>query len=331
MNTLELKEKIFKIKDENSFNKMALQIFEYQYNNNVVYQKYVDYLGLNYKKIDSIYKIPFLPIEFFKTKAVISFDEKYKKQCKIFKSSGTTTFIRSTHYIYDIQLYEKTFLAGFEKFFGNPKQYTIIALLPSYIETGQSSLVYMVNKLIELSNDDNSGFFLNKLSGLKDLLINLDKTNKKIILWGVSYALLDLAEIINYEFKNLYIIETGGMKGRRKELTREELHNILRKKFGVKQIYSEYGMTELLSQAYLTKENVFYPASTMKILIRDLNDPFTYVPQGRTGGINIIDLANIYTCSFIETKDLGKINSNGFEILGRFDNSDIRGCNLLVD
>lgn len=327
-----LSEKIFNINSNEEFEKLSLEIFNFQYKYNIIYQQYVNYLKIIPSEVDSIYKIPFLPIEFFKTKKIISNSLCFENEnYTVFKSSGTTGQERSQHFVLDIKLYEQSFLNGFKEFFGDIKNYIIIGLLPSYLEAGNSSLVYMVDKLIKESKNANSGFYLNDLNNLADLLFKLEKQDKKLILFGVSYALVSLAKLIsNKKFDNLIIIETGGMKGRKKEITREELHNILKNKFGIKHIYSEYGMTELLSQAYLKEDSLFYPSKTMKIMVRDLNDPFTYLEENMSGGLNIVDLANINSCSFIETKDLGKLKNYGFEVLGRFDNSDIRGCNLLI-
>ena len=237
----------------------------------------------------------------------------------------------SKHYITDIQLYENSYLDGFQYFYGNIDDYIILALLPNYLERNGSSLVYMVDDLIKKSNAKESGFYLNNLKELSRKLTALDQKNKKILLLGVSYALLDLIEFKKFHLKNTIIMETGGMKGRRKEMVKEELHQLLCNGFGVDKIHSEYGMTELLSQAYSVGDGIFKTPPWMKILTRDTEDALTILPQNRTGGINVIDLANINSCSFIATQDLGKIHADGsFEILGRFDNSDIRGCNLMV-
>ncbi len=326
-----LLQKIFSANLKNNFEAVALEVFRFQAQNNPVYAQYIKYLKKDYQKVYKIEDIPFLPIEFFKTKKIVS---KYHylpdNQFIVFKSSGTTQTGRSRHYIYNINVYEQSFFSGFENFFGQPSDYVILALLPSYIEAGDSSLVYMVKKLIDATGKPESGFFLHNFDELSERLKLLKNRAQKVILFGVSYALLDFSKYCDENFEDLIIIETGGMKGRRKELTREELHNTIKKGLGVKRVYSEYGMTELLSQAYLTDEGFFVPASTMKVMIRDINDPFSYLPKFKTGGVNIIDLSNLYSCSFIETKDLGRQNNTGFEVLGRFDNSDIRGCNLLI-
>jgi len=332
MKYTELKKRIFQIETQKQFNQLAIEIFNYQSVKNPVYKNYVDYLNINRSKIHSIYQIPFLPIEFFKTKQIITNNNNLGlSSFKKFKSSGTTGSKRSIHYVQDIEIYRKSFFRSFEKFFGNIEDYIIVALLPSYIQAGESSLVYMCENLIKASKNEKSGFYLSELEKITNILSELNKQKQKVILFGVSYALLDLSEITtNTSFDNLLIVETGGMKGRRKELIREELHSILKKSFKLEHVYSEYGMTELLSQAYLKEDGLFHPAETMQVLIRDINDPFQYLKDEKTGGINIVDLANINSCSFIETKDLGKSKKTGFEVLGRFDNSDIRGCNLLI-
>ncbi len=339
--------KIFEINNNKDFEDIALQIFNYQANNNKIYNQYLKYLNINYNEIVSLKKIPFLPIELFKTHVITTGNEVFKtNNYKQFKSSGTTASAksklqklnissiansRSIHYVKDLSLYEKSFCKGFEYFYGNIEDYVILALLPSYLEQNDSSLVYMVDKLIELSNNNESGFYLNNLDELAEKINNLIKTKQKAILIGVSFALLDLVEKHQFVENEIIVMETGGMKGRRKELIRTELHKILKNSLKVEKIHSEYGMTELLSQAYSTGNEVFETPNWLKILIRDTNDPFSYLANGKTGGINVIDLANLHSCAFIETKDLGKIvNNNKFEILGRFDNSDIRGCNLLL-
>lgn len=332
-----LKDKIFKIKNDKNFEQIALQIFNYQAQKNPIYSKYLEFLGRDFQKISSITEIPFMPIEFFKNHKIITDFNSISEELIKFRSSGTSAKLyktinqqRSTHYIKDIELYEKSFTEGFNLFYGDIKKYTFLALLPSYLERNDSSLVYMANKLIELTENSDSGFYLHNLSELAQKIRTLISKNKKIILLGVSFALLELAENFSFPKNDMIIMETGGMKGRRKELTRTELHQIFTKKLGVEKIHSEYGMTELLSQAYSLGDEVFECPPWLKIFIRDTNDPFKYLQNKRTGGINIIDLANTNSCSFIETKDLGKIvGKNKFEVLGRFDNSDIRGCNLL--
>lgn len=321
-------EEIFDIENENQFNDFALKVFNYQAENNPVYKEFLFYLGVRVSSIDFYQNIPFLPIEFFKSHQILSGAADYKM---IFYSSGTTGSKRSRHYIKDLALYETSFLKTFSRFYGDVDEYCILALLPTYLENESSSLVYMVDQLIQKSGHPESGFYLNSIEELAQKLVNRERSEQKVMLFGVSYALIDLAEQFNMRLSNTIIMETGGMKGTRKELTKEALHKLLIKNWGVKKIHSEYGMTELLSQAYSRGDGRFFTPPWMKVFVRDTYDPFTYVKNGRSGGINVIDLANIYSCSFIETHDLGKINPDGsFEVLGRFDYSDIRGCNLLV-
>ncbi|MFL5765801.1 MAG: acyl transferase [Bacteroidia bacterium] len=311
------------------FTLMALEIMNSQADHNEVYRQYLAGLDVNPRAVKTLEKIPFLPIEFFKSRVVVN--GELNEKMRIFTSSGTTGQ-ESRHYVTDISVYEQSFRKGFELFYGPVAEYCILALLPSYLEREGSSLVYMADDLIRKSNHPESGFYLHDYAELSEKLTRLDTNGQKTILIGVTYALLDLIENITFRLKNTIIMETGGMKGKRKELIREELHEILCGGFGVKAIHSEYGMTELLSQAYSKGEGRFFCPPWMKVLIRDVNDPFSFLPQGRTGGINIIDLANANSCSFIATQDLGKIHSDGsFEVLGRFDNSDIRGCNLMVE
>jgi phenylacetate-coenzyme A ligase PaaK-like adenylate-forming protein len=318
--------KIFTISSSEEFAALALEIFQLQYNNVKVYRDFCDLLKITPTSVKTIQDIPFLPIEFFKQQRVISSEETSETT---FISSGTTG-ISSRHYVAHLELYEQSFTLAFTKFYGNPQEFVILALLPSYLEQEGSSLVFMVDRLIKKSNDPRSGFYLNDSGSLIEILYLLENQNKKVLLFGVSYALLDLIENQSFQLKNTLVMETGGMKGRRKEMIKDELHEILKKGFGVSSIHSEYGMTELLSQAYSQGEGVFKCPSWMQILIRDPKDPLTLF-EGKTGGINVIDLANIHSCSFIATQDLGKVNADGsFEILGRFDTSDIRGCNLLV-
>ncbi|PNQ75084.1 acyl transferase [Hanstruepera neustonica] len=319
---------IFNITSEEAFETLALKIFEYQFENNIVYRSFCDLLYKHPSEVNAVNDIPFLPIEFFKTKQIIS---SHKPIEKIFTSSGTTGSITSKHCITDLPLYENSFNEGFKQFYGQIEDYTILALLPSYLEREGSSLVYMVDYLIKASNNNHSGFYLNDYDQLKTKLMALDSSGKKTILIGVSYALLDLVENYPFDLKNTIIMETGGMKGRRKELVRDELHTILKSGFGVDSIHSEYGMTELLSQAYSKGNGIFECPPWMKVLIRDPEDALSIQKINKTGGINVIDLANINSCSFIATQDLGSLNQNGsFEIIGRFDNSDIRGCNLMA-
>lgn len=319
---------IFNISSENDFTKAALQVFKHQFENNKTYRSFCDLLCVHPADILKIEEIPFFPIQFFKSRKVLSSKEEVQE---IFTSSGTTGSVKSQHYITDIQLYKESYSKGFAHFYGEIKDYVVLALLPNYLERKGSSLVFMVDDLIRKTNNSNSGFYLHNLNELAQKLIELDKNGQKILLIGVSFALLDLIENHQFSLKNTIVMETGGMKGRRKELIRDELHAILKSGFGVSQIHSEYGMTELLSQAYSKGNGIFKTPPWMKILIRDTEDALTILPSEKTGGINVIDLANYNSCSFIATQDLGKISKSGtFEIIGRFDNSDIRGCNLMV-
>ncbi len=320
---------IFAITNENDFEKTTLRIFQYQAAKNIVYKEYLKHLKFDISTVKSLTQIPFLPIDFFKSHKVVS---TTKKEQAIFTSSGTTGNLTSRHYVPDLKIYEASFTKGFEQYYGPVSDYCILALLPSYLEREGSSLIYMMEKLIKDSKHEKSGFYLHNHEELIATIADLKKQNQKILLLGVSFALLDLAEKFQLDLDGVIVMETGGMKGRRKEITREELHAFLTKRLGVKKIHSEYGMTELLSQAYSKGDSLFFTPSWMKILIRDTYDPFSYEKQGQSGGVNVIDLANINSCSFIETQDLGRIHADGsFEILGRFDHSDIRGCNLLVN
>ncbi len=319
---------IFTISNHKQFEKIALKVFRFQYENNSVYREFCELLKVEKGSVKSLQQIPFLPIQFFKSHDVVSSSEAIQKT---FTSSGTTGITTSKHRITDISLYEESYRLAFSVFYGNIEDYAVIALLPSYLEREGSSLIYMANDLIERSNNENSGFYLHNYDELISKVIELDNSGQNVLLIGVTYALLDVIEKQNFQLKNTIIMETGGMKGRRKEIIREELHTLLCNGFGVSNIHSEYGMTELLSQAYSFGNGVFECPNWMHILIRDTEDALTYVSNGKTGGINVIDLANMNSCSFIATQDLGKkFDNNSFEVLGRFDNSDIRGCNLMV-
>ncbi|MCM4155404.1 acyl transferase [Gramella sp. AN32] len=322
-----LEKEIFHISNPSEFDRICLEVYKFQYENNEVYQQFSNLLRKDPDNVKTTPEIPFLPIEFFKTKEVIS---TKKESQRMFTSSGTTGPLTSKHYVADISLYEKSFNLAFKEFYGNPKDYAILALLPSYLEREGSSLIYMVDALIRQSGNPDSGFYLNDLNSLSRKLSKLDTSGQKILLIGVSFALLDLVDSQKFNLKNTIIMETGGMKGRRREMIREELHEILKAGFGVAEIHSEYGMTELLSQAYSHGNGIFECPPWMKIFIRDPEDALTFLPESKTGGINVIDLANLYSCSFIATQDLGKIKDEKIEILGRFDNSDIRGCNLMA-
>ena len=323
-----IREKIF-FNDNFNFEEIALQLFEFQYTHNLVYKQFVDYLKINVSNVQTVQQIPFLPIEFFKTHHIISGNAGPQK---IFESSGTTGQITSKHLVTDLKLYEESFEKGFEQFYGNIEDWTILALLPSYLERDTSSLVYMVDDLIKKSKNPNSGFFLNNLDELAvKIKSNISNPKSQILLIGVTFALLDFADQFPMDLSDVIIMETGGMKGRREEITRDEVHAILTKAFKVKTIHSEYGMTELLSQGYSKGNGIFETPKWMKILKRDIYDPFYVTEAKGRGGLNVIDLANIYSCSFIATQDLVNIISDTeFEILGRIDNSDIRGCNLMV-
>lgn len=321
---------IFKIADSESFQETTMKIFEYQADNNKVYSGFLKGLKISKKDVRKIEDIPFLPVELFKNHTIITGN---KPTAKIFESSGTTGSSVSRHHITDIGLYEESFSLAFRLFYGEPADYIIAALLPSYAERENSSLVYMMNGLIRQSGNSSGGFFINNTEELLSGIKKWKSEKQKIMLLGVSFALLDLAEEKSPDLSGVIVMETGGMKGRRNEITRPELHSVLKEKFNIPEVHSEYGMTELLSQAYSKGNGIFQSPHWMKILIRDPQDPLSliYEPE-RTGGINIIDLANINSCSFISTGDLGKKHSDGsFEVLGRFDNSDIRGCNLLID
>ena len=323
-----LQNKIFNIENQNDFAQTCLEVFYYQYKNNELYRTFADLLSKNPDKVQRFDQIPFLPISFFKEHKVYGSE---LPQQKIFSSSGTTGMIPSLHYVADLQLYETSFLKSFQQFYGNVEDYTILALLPGYLEREGSSLVYMVEKLIALTKDELSGFYLYDHQKLIENLKLAQQKKRKILLIGVTYALLDLAENNQLDLGETIVMETGGMKGNRKEMLREEIHIMLKQKLGVNEIHSEYGMTELLSQAYSHGNGIFRTPNWMRILIRDMNDPLTNLGTGRSGGVNIIDLANLHSCSFISTMDLGKTYENGdFEILGRFDASDLRGCNLMV-
>jgi phenylacetate-coenzyme A ligase PaaK-like adenylate-forming protein len=319
---------IFNIKSNAEFNALALDIFKFQFENNPVYRSFCDLLYKHPADVKTVEDIPFLPIQFFKSHDVLSSKNNIKKT---FTSSGTTGNQTSRHNITDLNIYEESYLNGFKHFYDNIEDYAVLALLPSYLEREGSSLIYMVNDLITRSKQPQSDFYLNNLDDLAKTIYLLEAKGQKTLLIGVSFALLGLAEAYQFNLKHTTIMETGGMKGRRKEIIREELHNILKLGFGVKQIHSEYGMTELLSQAYSKGHGVFECPPWMKILTRDTEDALTLQQPNKTGGINVIDLANINSCSFIATQDLGKVYTNGsFEIIGRFDNSDIRGCNLMA-
>jgi hypothetical protein len=323
-----MQNKVFNIQTEQDFKDTALQVFKHQFKNNLVYRSFCDLLYIHPSDVKEIEEIPFLPIQFFKSHDILSSKESIQE---IFTSSGTTGSVTSKHLVPDVSWYEKSYRKGFEHFYGNIEEYTVLALLPNYLEREGSSLVYMVDDLIKKSKKTASGFYLNNITELSEKLTNLDQKGEKVLLIGVTFALLDLIESEQFQLQNTIIMETGGMKGRRKEMTRMELHKTLCEGFGVSKIHSEYGMTELLSQGYSKGNGVFDCPPWMKILTRDTEDALTILENQKTGGLNVIDLANYNSCSFIATQDLGKVRDNGsFEVLGRFDHSDIRGCNLMV-
>jgi phenylacetate-coenzyme A ligase PaaK-like adenylate-forming protein len=324
---LKNKEEIF-TRAENDFEALALDIFRHQAVHCEPYKRFLSLLDKSPDSISSLPEIPFLPIEFFKSEHIIS---KGLEEEAIFTSSGTTGAQTSKHFVAELSLYQESFRRAFEMFYGPVSEWAILALLPAYLERSGSSLVYMCEHLIQTANTDLSGFFLHDFQALKAKLEKAKSVGQKTMLIGVTFALLDFAESHPFSFPELVVMETGGMKGMRQEMTREEVHSILKSGFGVPYIHSEYGMTELLSQAYSRGNGIFTCPPWMRIYIRDTEDPFSYVRSGQSGGINIIDLANVNSCSFIATQDLGrKLSDGSFEVLGRFDHSDVRGCNLMA-
>jgi len=320
--------RIFNIVSEKEFLELSLSIFNYQASKNPVYNRWIELLKIDPAKVKTLEQIPFLPIEFFKKQEVVTsaIDQNTIK----FTSSATTSQTPSTHFVNDISVYEKSFLKGFALFYGSPSEYCILALLPNYLQRSGSSLVYMCDKLIALSKHPFSGFFLDNVDELILKINELKKAKQKVILIGVSYALMDLSDKGLELDDNFIVMETGGMKGTRKELLKPQLHSYLKNGFKINNIHSEYGMTELLSQAYSLGNEEFVAPPWMRFLIREVDDPLKTRNDNKTGGINVIDLANVNSCAFIATKDLGKINTNGkLELMGRYDNSDVRGCNLM--
>lgn len=325
------KENIFRqYRDQNDFLTTALELFRYQYAHNAVYRAWSDALGVRPEKVSSLNEIPFLPIEFFKSQQVVS--SPVTGASVKFTSSSTTSQVPATHWVNDVSWYEESFLKTFRFFYGSPEDYCVLALLPNYLQRGGSSLVYMCAELVRRSAHPLSGFFLNDIDALAVAIRELNRTGQKTLLIGVSYALMDLCATGIHPGNNFVVMETGGMKGRRKELLKPELHTLLREGFGVSTIHSEYGMTELLSQGYSTGDGRFRFPPWMCVLVRETSDPLSLRDDERTGGINVIDLANVHSCCFIATKDLGRLHSDGsLELMGRYDNSDVRGCNLMLE
>lgn len=333
LNDSNIKERVFNSSTD-QFETLALEIFRFQNAKNGTYRQYCDAIKLNAAAVNSLEKIPFLPIQFFKTKKIITgiFNEDI-----IFESSGTTASVNSRHFVKDKNVYKESFLKAFQLFYGSPADLCIIGLLPSYLERQHSSLVYMVTELVKQSNHPSSGFYLYDVEKLHQALLENEKNKQPTLLIGVTYALLDFAEKYPTKLQYTKVMETGGMKGRREELTREQVHEQLKQQFGLAEIHSEYGMTELLSQAYAVKNGIFNCPPWMRILLRSEDDPFeittsTVINKKTAAGvINVIDLANIYSCSFIATDDVGRLHNDGsFEVLGRLDSSDIRGCGLMI-
>jgi hypothetical protein len=325
----DLAQRVFNIRHTEAFEMTALDVFRFQYSANEVYQSYCTVLKKDPAAIKSIFEIPFLPISFFKTHNVMCGEKSITGS--IFESSGTTGQQRSRHLVQDIHLYESSFRRTFTRFYGNVEDYCILGLLPSYLERKQSSLVYMVADLIKQSGHAKSGFYLYDFETLAKAIAELEGAGQKTILLGVTYALLDFAERYPMPLQHTIIMETGGMKGRKQEWLRQEVHDFLKKSFSISSVHSEYGMTELLSQAYATADGHFQPPAWMQVLIREEDDPFSLMPVAKSGGINVIDLANIWSCAFIATEDVGRLHPDGrFEVAGRLDNAEIRGCSLLA-
>lgn len=324
----DLIKQIFSISNHRQFDETCLKVFRHQASNCSIYKEYISHLRIKPEEISNSAQIPYLPISFFKTHEILSSTLPVEIT---FSSSGTTGMIQSKHLVTDLSIYDQSFTLAFEQFYGKIENTCFLALLPSYLERDGSSLIYMVDSLIRESKHQDSGYFLHNHEELYQKLDQLKAAGQKTILIGVTYALLDFIEKYQIDFPQLVVMETGGMKGKRKEMVREELHQLLQDGFGITDIHSEYGMTELLSQAYSKGKGIFDCPPWMKIYLRDTNDPLTLLSNNRSGGINVIDLANVNSCSFIATQDLGRLFPDGsFEVLGRFDNADIRGCNLLV-
>lgn len=323
-----LADKIFDVSNESQFNELALEIFQFQFTHNPVYKSWCDSLNRTPANVKHLNQVPFLPVEFFKNFPIKSWQGD---PITTFSSSGTTGQITSQHHVADTYIYERSLMKGFQLEYGKPSDWIIIGLLPAYLERQGSSLVYMTDILIRESGQHESGFYLNNYEELALLLRRLKDNNKKVWLIGVSFALLDMAEKQPEAWENLVVVETGGMKGRRREMIRTDLHETIRSKWRIARLHSEYGMTELFSQAWMNDSGRFHTPPWMKVMIRETNDPFSYAENGKTGGINVVDLANLDSCAFISTSDLGKkFTDETFDVLGRFDHSDVRGCNLMV-
>ncbi|MGI8599948.1 MAG: acyl transferase [Chitinophagaceae bacterium] len=324
----ELLQKLFHINNDRAFEQVCMEVFEFQYSQNILYRSFCDLQKKSPRWVNSPTDIPFLPISFFKSHkvSITGFNPD-----KYFESSGTTGSINSRHYVKDLSVYEQSFLNHFQHVYGDPKDYIILALLPSYLQRNNSSLIYMVRKLMDISGHLQNGFYLDEFESLYHALLKLENDKQKVLLIGVTYALLDFAEKYPVKLQHTIVMETGGMKGRREELIRQDVHQQLQVAFGLDAIHSEYGMTELLSQAYAEKKGIFKSPPWMKILIREEDDPQSVIyKKALSGAINIIDLANIFSCSFIAADDRGRLYADGsFEVLGRLDHSDIRGCSLL--
>lgn len=321
---------VFGIRDERSFNARALELFHFQYENNALYREFCNLLRAVPARVETTAAIPFLPVQFFRDHEIVT-GAPASSGARTFLSSATTGDVPSKHTVKDLHIYERSFTEGFRSFYGDPRQYSFLALLPGYLERPDSSLVYMMDHFIRLTVENGSGFYLHNPAELAEKILRLKREGRKIVLFGVTFALLDLAEHFPMDLEGVIVMETGGMKGRRREMVREELHAVLCDAFHVGAVHSEYGMTELLSQAYSRGGGIFRTPSWMKVTARDVNDPLSPTGTGVTGGLNIIDLANVNSCAFIATQDLGRCYGDGsFEVLGRFDSSDVRGCSLMV-
>lgn len=316
--------------NQEDFRVTALSLFSYQYVHNPLYRRYCDVLNIDPSRVQDLADIPFLPISFFRTHVVLAGGFAEAQADLVFESSGTTGEQTSRHFVVDKSIYEESLLHGFAQFYGHPAQYAILALLPSYLERPHASLVYMAKTLMAASGHAASGFYVDEWDALVQRLHELERAGTKALLLGVTFALLDFSEKYPMVLRNTIVMETGGMKGRRRELTRDEVHGLLKERWGLSSVHSEYGMTELLSQAYSKADGVFSPTPTMRVLVRDINDPAD-VKQTGAGALNVIDLANRFSCAFVATDDIGNVHANGtFTVLGRLDNSILRGCSQMV-